>query len=256
MLRFPHAKINLGLQVIRRREDGFHDLETCFYPVPELCDALELLPAPAFSDLHIYGMSWTESRESNLVWKAMELFRREEIDIPEIDWHLQKRIPAGAGLGGGSSDAAFALRMLAELAGWKPDDERLHKMAAALGSDCAFFLQDKPMLGSGRGEILEPFSVDLSAFEIRFILPGIHISTARAFAGIQPRLPETSLTEVLTSPVENWKDNLKNDFEESLFPQFPELREAKQKLYADGAVYASMSGSGSALYGLFRKENS
>jgi 4-diphosphocytidyl-2-C-methyl-D-erythritol kinase len=252
MLRFPHAKINLGLRIVAKRPDGFHDLETCFYPVPELCDGLEMLEA-AESDLTIHGESWAESRESNLVWKAMDLFRSFEPNLPPLNWHLLKRIPSGAGLGGGSSDAAFALRMMAAFSGWHEQDERLFEMAAKLGSDCSFFIQDKSMLGFGRGEILKPAEINLDAFDIRFIFPGIHISTAKAFSGISVTRPEKSIEEVLSLPVEEWRNHLKNDFEESLFPVFPELQQAKEKLYSEGAVYASMSGSGSALFGLFKK---
>jgi 4-diphosphocytidyl-2-C-methyl-D-erythritol kinase len=252
MLRFPHAKINLGLRVVAKRTDGYHDLETCFFTVSDLCDALEMLEAET-SDLTIYGVNWTESRESNLVWKAMELFRQEEPSLPPLHWHLLKRIPSGAGLGGGSSDAAFALRMMADFCGWKENDDRLFAMAASLGSDCSFFIQDKAMLGSGRGEILQPMEIDLSKYEIRFIFPRIHISTAKAFAGISVSRPEITLREILGLPAEQWKSHLQNDFEDSLFPLYPELAAAKEKFYADGAVYASMSGSGSALYGIFRK---
>jgi len=183
----------------------------------------------------------------------MELFRKEEPSLPPLEWHIQKRIPAGAGLGGGSSDATFALRMMAKLTGWNEQDKRLHKMAAHLGSDCAFFLQDAPMLGFGRGEILKANPLDLSGYDIRFIFPGIHISTAKAFSGIKISKPEISLVEILSQPVDTWKDVLKNDFEDSLFPQFPELKAAKEKLYAEGAVYASMSGSGSTVFGIFDK---
>ena len=255
MLRFPHAKINLGLRVVAKRPDGFHDLETCFFPVPDLCDALEMLEAET-SDLTVYGVNWTESKESNLVWKAMELFREAETSLPPLHWHLLKRIPSGAGLGGGSSDAAFALRMMAVFCGWKENDERLYAMAAKLGSDCSFFIQDKPMLGSGRGEILHPMEFSLEGYEIRFAFPGIHISTAKAFSGISVSRPAKTIQEILALPPEEWRNHLYNDFENSLFPLYPELAAAKEKLYADGAVYASMSGSGSALYGIFRKVGS
>ena len=252
MLSFPHAKINLGLRIIRKRPDGFHDLETCFFPVPEVFDALEMCPSRE-SSLEIFGMEWNEPQEANLVWKAMDLFRKEEPSLPPISWFIQKKIPTGAGLGGGSSDASFALRMMAKYCNWSSEDPRLLKMAATLGSDCAFFLQDQAMLGSGRGEILESFPVDLSAYEIRFVFPGIHISTAKAFAGIKLSQPEMALTEILSMPVETWKWHLNNDFEQSLFPQFPELKASKEKLYEDGAEYAAMSGSGSTIFGLFKK---
>jgi 4-diphosphocytidyl-2-C-methyl-D-erythritol kinase len=156
-------------------------------------------------------------------------------------------------LGGGSSDAAFALRLMAQKAGWKKNDPRLQKMAATLGSDCAFFLHDQPMFGTGRGEVLEPISLDLSAYRVEFVFPGIHVSTAMAFSRIQPAIPHKSIREILKQPVSEWKDLLKNDFEESVFPQFPVLAEHKKDLYNRGAVYASMSGSGSTLFGLFKK---
>ena len=254
MLSFPHAKINLGLRITRKRPDGFHDLETCFFPVPEVFDALEMCPSPE-SSLEIYGMEWNEPQEANLVWKAMDLFRKEEPSLPPLSWFIQKKIPTGAGLGGGSSDASFALRMMAKYCNWSSEDPRLLKLAATLGSDCAFFLQDQAMLGSGRGEILEAFPVDLSAYEIRFVFPGIHISTAKAFAGVVPKPGENSLKEILSLRPEEWNGKLVNDFEESIFPQFPELKKVKDKFYEEGAIYASMSGSGSSMFGIFRKNS-
>jgi len=253
MLVFPHAKINLGLHVIRKREDGFHELETCFYPALDLCDALEMLPAQEDPGLEIFGADFTGPKESNLVWKAMEMFRKEEPLFAEHSWYLLKKIPSGGGLGGGSSDAAFALRLMAQKAGWEKNDLRLHKIAATLGSDCAFFLYDQPMYGTGRGEILEPFSLDLSEYRIEFVFPGIHVSTAMAFSRFQPAIPKRSIREILELPFSEWRDLLKNDFEDSVFPQFPVLAEHKQDLYNRGAVYASMSGSGSTLFGLFKK---
>lgn len=254
MLSFPHAKINLGLRITRKRSDGFHDLETCFFPVPEIFDALEMCPSQE-SSLDIYGMEWNEAPEANLVWKAMELFRKEEASLPPLSWFIQKKIPTGAGMGGGSSDASFALRMMAKYCNWSSGDPRLLKMAATLGSDCAFFLQDQPMLGTGRGEILEPFSIDLSAYEIRFVCPGIHISTAKAFAGVSPKTSEIPLKEILSLNPAQWKGKLKNDFEDSIFPQFPALQIVKDKFYDEGAIYASMSGSGSSMFGIFQKNS-
>lgn len=251
MLVFPHAKINLGLHVLQKRSDGFHNLETCFYPVTQRCDALEMLPASGEPDLEVYGADWSGKKEDNLVWKAMQKFRLAVPDFEEHSWYLLKNIPSGGGLGGGSSDAAFALRLMAEKSGWNKNDPRLHQMAAELGSDCAFFLYDEPMLGTGRGEILEPISVDLSAYRIELVFPGIHVSTAVAFAGIVPRQPDLPLHEVLRLPVEKWKDTLVNDFETSVFNAFPDLADEKERLYRQGAIYASMSGSGSTLFGLF-----
>lgn len=251
MLLFPPAKINLGLRILRKRSDGFHDLETCFYPLYSHCDTLEMLVSEV-SSLQVYKADWSGEVEKNLVWKAMELFRQAEPDLPPMQWHLLKNIPSGAGLGGGSADAAYALRLMAAHCNWPADDKRLHEMAAKLGSDCAFFLLDEPAIGLGRGEILEPFPVDLSAFEIKLVLPGIHISTAEAFSNVTPHEPEIPLKDILLKPVESWRELLVNDFEKSVFSLYPELKNAKDKLYADGAVYASLSGSGSALFGLFR----
>jgi 4-diphosphocytidyl-2-C-methyl-D-erythritol kinase len=252
MLKFTPAKINLGLRILRKREDGFHNLETCFFPISDVCDAVEMLPS-ATSDLHIQQADWSGPKEANLVWKAMELFRGFEPDLPPLQWHLLKSIPSGAGLGGGSSDAACALRMMAEFSGWKEDDPRLHEMAIQLGSDCAFFLLNRPAIGKGRGEVLELFDLDLSEFRIRLVFPGIHISTAEAFSKVTPGIPEKSLKDILRMDPTEWKNCLVNDFEKSIFPRYPKLSAEKAKLYEEGAVYASMSGSGSALYGIFRK---
>jgi 4-diphosphocytidyl-2-C-methyl-D-erythritol kinase len=213
-----------------------------------------MLPWEGEPKLEIFGVEWSEPKEKNLVWKAMEKFREAEPEFEICSWSLLKKIPSGGGLGGGSSDAAFALRLLAQKAGWEKNDPRLLQMAADLGSDCAFFLYDQPMIGRGRGEILTPFSLDLSAYRIEFVFPGIHVSTALAFSRVEPNVPEISLEEILSQPVESWKDLLKNDFETSVFQHFPELADHKKALYEKGAVYAAMSGSGSTLFGLFRKE--
>lgn len=256
MISFPFAKINLGLHILEKRSDGFHNLETCFYPVPSLCDVLEMMPAaknePA--ELKVLGMPWNESPEKNLVWKAWRLFQENEPNCPDFHWIILKKIPTGGGLGGGSSDAAFALQMLATYCHWSPSDARLHQMAASLGSDCAYFLNEKPMIGRGRGEILEPVSLDLSAYTIKFDFPGIHVSTALAFAGISPGPPKIPLAEVLKMPVTSWKEHLVNDFEASVFSRFPELKQRKENFYRQGAVYAAMSGSGSTLFGIFQKQ--
>jgi len=252
MIFFPHAKINLGLHILRKRNDGFHDLETCFYPVRSLFDALEMVPSKSgISSLNTYGINWAGPKEQNLVWRAHQLFANFEPDLEPLDWHLIKKIPSGAGLGGGSSDAAFALRMLAKKAGWKSDDARIHEMAACLGSDCAFFLQDTPMLGSARGEILEPIQISTHNFRIELVFPGIHISTAKAFANIQPKEPSKPISTIIQQPISSWKTELVNDFELSIFPVYPELESIKNSLYEKGAFYASMSGSGSTMFGLF-----
>ena len=254
MLAFPHAKINLGLHVLSKRADGYHNLETCFYPAFELCDALEMLPVnKGNAELKVFGTDWTEPKESNLVWKALQKFRKAEPAFEEHSWNLLKKIPSGGGLGGGSSDAAFALKLMAEKAGWEKTDPRLQQIASDLGSDCAFFLFDQPMIGTGRGEILTPIELDLSNYRIEFDFPGIQISTSMAFSKVQPKEPERPLNEILALPVSEWKKWLKNDFEDSVFAHFPVLSGLKQNFYERGAEYAAMSGSGSTFFGLFRK---
>jgi 4-diphosphocytidyl-2-C-methyl-D-erythritol kinase len=254
MIVFPHAKINLGLHIIRKRADGFHELETCFYPVKELHDALEMVPSKnGVSSLKTYNSDWDGPIEQNLVWKAYQFFLEFEPDLEPFDWFLFKKIPSGGGLGGGSSDAVFALRMLAEKAGWKKTDPRLHEIAARLGSDCAFFLHDSPMIGTGRGEVLEPIQPLSFQFRVEFVFPGIHISTAQAFANIQPKEPLKPISAIVKQPISTWKEELVNDFEASVFPIYPELEAIKARLYENGALYASMSGSGSTMFGLFPK---
>jgi len=253
MIVFPHAKINLGLNILKKRPDGFHDLETCFYPVKSLCDALEVIPAKnGSSDLLLYNSDWNGPKEQNLVWKAYTMFLEHEPNLEPLEWILFKKIPSGGGLGGGSSDAVFALRLLAQKSGWSKTDPRLFQMAARLGSDCAFFLHDSPMLGFGRGEVLEPISLSSENFRIEFVFPGIQISTADAFANIKPALPAKPVSEIIKQPIETWKEELINDFEVSVFPQHPSLPKIKAEFYEKGAIYASMSGSGSTMFGLFQ----
>lgn len=251
MICFPHAKINLGLHITEKRADGFHNLETCFFPLKSCTDALEMIDSKE-DKLEVAGVNLNEAFENNLVWKAFQLFKTYE-PVPPKHWLLLKKIPTGAGLGGGSSDAAFALKMLAEVSGWAKNDARLFEMAAKLGSDCSCFLLDGPSIGTGRGEILEPISLDLNAYSIEPVFPGIHISTAKAFAEIVPRKPEKSIRQILCQPIQTWKEDLVNDFESSVFQQFPILAEHKKALYNRGAVYAAMSGSGSTLFGIFDK---
>jgi 4-diphosphocytidyl-2-C-methyl-D-erythritol kinase len=252
MLVFPHAKINLGLHILRKRNDGFHDLETCFYPVKSLTDALEVIQNSSDdSSIKTYNTDWQGPIEDNLVWKAFQMFREYEPGLIGFDWHLFKKIPSGGGLGGGSSDATFALKMLADICDWSQTDPRLQKMASSLGSDCAFFLHNSPMLGTGRGEELTPIDLSEDNFRVEFVFPGIHISTAQAFANIKPSEPQKGIAQILLQPKDTWKEELKNDFEASVFPKFPELAKIKEELYEKGAFYASMSGSGSTMFGLF-----
>lgn len=255
MKAYPNVKINLGLNILRKRPDGYHDIETLFVPYFGLRDELEINPAASGKDsMTLEGGDWDP--ECDLSFRAVKLLR-EDFDFPAVDMRLVKRSPAGAGLGGGSSDAAFALRAVNEMFSLGVDDAALAGYAARLGSDCAFFIYNRPMFGEGRGETLSDFSLVLEDFRIELRIPeGVHVSTAEAYSKVVPReySPERMpLREVLSLPVESWKDALVNDFEPSVFAAWPQVGAEKRRLYDEGAVYASMSGSGSAVFGLFRK---
>lgn len=250
MITFPNAKINLGLHVTRRRTDGFHDLETLFCPV-RVNDALEILPSDTFS-FHFSGLDMDTVPERNLVVRAYRLLE-EDFGIPAVKMHLHKVIPAGAGLGGGSSDGAFTLRMLDRMFNLKLSTDQLLDYAGRLGSDCPFFIVDQSALATGRGDKLTPFPVNLSGFRIVIVKPPDSVNTAEAFKGIIPREPEVPLSAIISQPPETWKNNLRNDFEDFVFSLFPQIAGIKAKLYDLGALYASMSGSGSAVFGLFRQ---
>ena len=251
MICFPNAKINLGLNIVAKRADGYHDLETVFYPIG-LKDALEIILSDSGdayrffpSGIHIEGR-----QEQNLVIKALKLIAQEK-EIPSIDIHLLKKIPFGAGLGGGSSDAAFMLKLLNETFSLNYSEKALEEKAAQIGADCAFFVRNKPAFAAGIGDILEPVELDLSAYRLVLVKPDCPISTQAAYAGVKPRRAEIPLKEVIRKPISEWKQLMKNDFEEAIFPKFPEIAAIKQQLYEHGALYASMSGSGSSVYGLF-----
>lgn len=272
MITHPNIKINLGLNVLRKRPDGFHDLETLFVPYPDIHDVLEIVTGDDYSRTlaglrERYGtltqaispdgkLMITLARKEGVDWDPLKdltarayFLLSEDFALPPMKIFLEKLSPVGAGLGGGSADAAFALRMMAQLSGLSLDDGQLAAYAARLGSDCAFFIYNRPMLGSGRGEILEPYPLELAGYKLDVIIPeGISVSTADAYRGIVPRMPEKPLRDVLAQPVESWKEDLKNDFEETVFAKYPRLREVKDKLYREGAVYAAMSGSGSAVF--------
>jgi len=249
MVAFPHCKINLGLHVIAKREDGYHTIETCFYPVP-WTDILEIIPAQEFSftgsGAMIPGME-----EDNLCVKAYRLMQ-SKFNLAPVKIHLHKVLPTGAGLGGGSSDAAFTLRLLNSVFELKLNRSQLQELAAQLGSDCSFFIDDKPMLGSGRGEQLEELPLNLKGYYLVLVKPAIHVSTADAYAGVKPKTPVVCLAEILKRPVTEWKDSLINDFEKSVFEKHPVIGAIKKELYEHGALYASMSGSGSAVFGIFQ----
>ena len=251
MIFFPNAKINLGLNIIEKRPDGFHNIETLFVPCSEYCDILEVLYAEKFS-MHLYGIALDGDPMDNLCVKAYRLLA-DIYDLPPVAIHLYKKIPVGAGLGGGSSDAAGTLILLNKMCSLELTDEVLAAHAASLGSDCPFFIYNRPIYATGRGEILSPVEILPDDYRIELVNPDIFISTKEAYAGVTPRKPEISISEIIKRPVEEWWGLLKNDFEESLFLKYPSLAAEKEALYARGAVYASMSGSGSALYGLFKK---
>ena len=256
-IAFPHAKINLGLFVTRRREDGYHILQTLFYPI-DWCDALEVLPlsdAPAGTCRLVQtGLTIDGDAEQNLCVRAYRRLQRRYPDLPGVEMHLEKRIPFGAGLGGGSSDGAHALLMLRRLFGLDLTDAELEAEAAAMGADCAFFCRTGAQYCEGVGHEMEPYPLTLHGLYAVVVKPPFGVSTREAYAGVRPQQPAVPLCDLLQRPIAMWRDTVANDFEASVFPLHPELAEAKQRLYAAGAVYASMSGSGSALFGLFESE--
>lgn len=292
MITNPNVKINLGLNVLRKREDGFHDLETLFVPYFGISDTLEIVVGDDYSrtsaalfgkygtpdgyddeaPMLVQGISEdgklmiTIARKEGVDWdplkdltaKAYHILS-EDFDLPPVKIFLEKTSPVGAGLGGGSADAAFALKMLNDLCTLGLSEQKLAEYAARLGSDCAFFIYNRPMIGEGRGEILTEIESGfmegiLAEYDIQVLTPeGIAVSTKDAYGGIKPHLPEVPLREALAKPIEQWDGILVNDFEETVFAKYPELAAIKRSLYDSGAVYASMSGSGSALFAIYRK---
>ena len=278
MITNPNVKINLGLNVLRKREDGFHDLETLFVPYFGIHDTLEIVAGDDFSrtSAAIFGkyapemiaqgisddgkLMITIAREDGVDWDPLKDLTAkaygilaEDFDLPPVKIFLEKTSPVGAGLGGGSADAAFALKMLNEICSLGLDEVRLAEYASRLGSDCAFFIYNRPMIGEGRGEILTEYPLDLGDLNLQVLTPeGVAVSTKDAYGGIKPRLPEVPLREALGRPVVEWDGILVNDFEETVFAKYPELAAIKSSLYDSGAVYASMSGSGSALFALYK----
>lgn len=261
MLTFPCAKINLGLNITSKREDGYHNLETIFYPVP-LTDALEVklmhddFPSDEPCDLKITGNAVDCDEKNNLVVKAYTLLA-QDFKLPRVHTHLVKRIPMQAGLGGGSADGAFMIRLLDERFRLNMGIAEMERYASRLGSDCAFFITAEPSFGTGRGEVLEPVNIaeqNLQGYYIAIVKPAIAVSTREAFKQIICQQPEHCCRDIVRQPVETWETVLTNDFEEPAFKQHPELADIKQRLYDLGAVYAQMSGSGSAFFGLFRTD--
>lgn len=252
MITFPNAKINLGLNIVSKRDDGYHNLETVFYPIP-LRDALEIVPSEDGTHLTQSGLRIDGEPSDNLVMKAYRLLQKDYPEVPPLHIYLRKNIPFGAGLGGGSADASFLLKMMNETAGLALSNEQLKAYAAQLGADCPFFIDNQPVFAEGTGNVFSPVSLSLEGYSLLLIKPDIYISTREAFSGITPRKPAVSVKEIIASPPEDWKEQLVNDFEAPLFLLYPEIKQIKERLYAQGAVYAAMSGSGSSVFGLFRQ---
>ena len=256
MITFPNAKINLGLDIVEKRPDGYHNLETVFYPIP-LCDILEITPAtepdaPEYT-FTMYNAVFEGSNDDNLVIKAYKALAADH-KLPKVDISLYKHIPTGAGLGGGSADAAFALRMLNDIASLGLTSQQLCSYASRIGADCAFFIDNTPAYATGIGDILTPTPCTISGYHLVLVKPDIHVSTKDAYALVTPQKPLQALTDIAQLPIQEWKDAMKNDFEKSIFAKYPAMAKVKEQLYEMGAVYASMSGSGSSFFGIFKEE--
>lgn len=271
MICFPNCKINLGLFVTNKRDDGYHDIETVFYALNNpnnigeaissgtniLNDVLEVVPAAGEASLSISGLSVEGEKENNLVWKAYQMLKEDFGEkIPELDIYLHKAVPMGAGLGGGSADGTYMLRLLNDYCKLGLPEKEMLGYALRLGSDCPFFLAAAPQYATGRGEIMQPVDVSLADYDIQIICPGNHVSTQAAFAGITPQPARYLLKEIASIPVQEWKNVISNDFETTVFASHPVLGSIKEQMYKQGAVYASMTGTGSAIYGIFGKGGS
>lgn len=255
MIVFPNCKLNLGLHITGKRADGYHNLETVFIPL-NIQDALEIIPianAKGFVEFTTSGLTINGDGSDNLCVKAYHLLQKQFTDLPAIQMHLHKAIPMGAGLGGGSADGAFALQLLNQLFNLQLNTAQLLEFALELGSDCPFFILNKPCFATGRGELMTPLELDMSAYKFVVVNPGIHISTAWAFAQIKPALPKYAIQEIIRLPIQQWKESLMNDFEAPVTKAHPAIAAIKEQLYHKGALYAAMSGSGSTIFGIFEK---
>lgn len=253
MLYFANAKINLGLHILNKREDGYHNIETLFYPIGWR-DALEIIPAAATQkesiQLFLYGSKEAIPQERNLVVKAYRVLEKQ-YQLPSIEVHLLKSIPSGAGLGGGSADAAWMLKALNSLYHLGLSNSQLEAYGAQLGADCPFFIHNRPMIAQGIGDILTPSPLSLEGYYLLLIKPDIHIATAAAYAGVSPQDDREPIATILSQPITQWRELLVNDFERSLLVKHQQLQDIKQQLYDSGAIYAAMSGSGSTIFGIF-----
>ena len=253
MVIFPNCKINLGLNILQKREDGYHDIETVFFRLP-FKDALEITTSREHTHLKNSGIQAGEA-DDNSCLKAYNLVKKDYPELPEINMHLHKAIPIGAGLGGGSADAAFTLLLLNKKYDLNITESKLFDYALQLGSDCPFFLLNKPCLATGRGEEMEEIVLSLSAFKILIVNPGIHVNTKGIFQQIKPTFPSKRIKEIIQQPIETWKNILTNDFEKVVFSLHPEIKNIKESLYLHNAIYASMTGTGSTVFGIFKKED-
>jgi 4-diphosphocytidyl-2-C-methyl-D-erythritol kinase len=252
MVRFPNCKINLGLNITSKRADGYHNLETVFYPL-QFKDALEIISSSEM-EFEMSGLKVEGNKGENLCLKSYDLLKKDFPQLPAVKIHLHKAIPAGAGLAGGSSNAAFMLRMLNDKFHLELSEARLSTYAQQLGSDCPFFILNKPAFAGGRGELLEPVELNLSSYQIILINPNIHISTRDAFSHLTPTPPAKPIKNIIAQPVSTWKEELINDFEKSVFNLHSVIKAIKDEMYAKGAMYASMTGTGSTVYGIFDSE--
>lgn len=254
MLLFPNAKINLGLNIVEKRPDGYHNIETVFYPIG-LNDVLEVELSETCTDYSFSssGIAIDGDPEDNLIVKAYRLLR-SQYQFPAIDISLMKQIPFGAGLGGGSADAAFMLKAMNEMFELKITLKKLEKLASKLGADCPVFIRNKPAFATGIGNVFTSIDLSLKGYFLLLIKPDIHVSTPEAYSLVKPEMPQISLSELIKQPIADWKNTIKNDFEKSVFVRFPAIEEIKNNLYDKGALYASMSGSGSSVYGIFESE--
>jgi 4-diphosphocytidyl-2-C-methyl-D-erythritol kinase len=251
MIVFPSAKINIGINITGRRPDGYHNIETVFYPMP-IYDALEALPSDELT-FHSSGLDIPGRIEDNLCIKGYHLMSKD-YDLPPVNIHLLKHIPIGAGLGGGSANAAFFIKLINNLFGLKLATEQMLDYARQLGADCAFFIENKPVFAFEKGDRFEDIQLDLSSYHMALVMPPTHVSTAEAYRGVKPAPVKESLKDLIKLPVEEWKHHIKNDFEESVFRNHPVIRGVKASLYEAGAIYASMSGSGASVFGIFNRK--
>jgi len=251
MIVFPNAKINIGINITARRPDGYHDIETIFYPV-RIFDALEALPGRELT-FNASGLGIPGRTEDNLCIKAYHLVKRD-YELPPLNMHLHKHIPIGAGLGGGSADAAFLIKLMDQQFGLGLSTEQMLVYARQLGADCAFFIESKPVFAFEKGDQFETINIDLSKYHLVLVMPPAHVSTSEAYRGVKPAEVKDSLYELITEPIKNWKHFIKNDFEESVFKNHPVIRGVKAALYEAGALYASMSGSGASVFGIFTEK--